>query len=533
MLLPIPVFSTRPSLRAFGEFKLNIRPVKNKTRVLFAGFVHESHTFLEGETSLSDFCVREGDEILMLETDSSPTGGFLTVAKAQQWEVVPTILAVAEPSAIISDEAFESIWGSFKKKAIPAITQGIDAIYFVLHGAGSCKTYSDAEGEWLKRVRQLDGVSGIPIFGVIDLHANFSQAMADHSDCLIAYRENPHTDSRESAMRAADLLASVLNGSPIPRHYVRQVPIMWPPTGTATACDPMRALLAEARSLEQSHPELTAININAGFSFGDGPEVGVSFSLSTVGGTDVVERVFQRLTAIASQNAAAGDVTDESIDSVFEKLDRWREDGDLNGLHVLVEPSDNIGGGGPGGGVTLLRRLHKEKFPNVGFAVWDVDAIETLRTCTVGDRVSLSLGGKGSRLYDGPVILECELVRFGSGRFELEDKHSHLASQTGDWFDMGDCAIIRCDELTILVSTKATPPMDLGQWKHFGINPEDFTIIVIKAAVAHRAAYDPIARRQLWVETRGPCTSDLTRFDYRARRRPMLPFEPLAATVTQ
>ena len=48
-------------------------------------------------------------------------------------------------------------------------------------------------------------------------------------------------------------------------------------------------------------------------------------------------------------------------------------------------------------------------------------------------------------------------------------------------------------------------------------------MIGVKAAVAHRRAYDPIARRSFTVTTPGPCTSDLTRLPYKRVRRPVFP----------
>ena len=37
----------------------------------------------------------------------------------------------------------------------------------------------------------------------VGCYSHFSPAMAQHANCLVAYRENPHTDGRESAVRAA------------------------------------------------------------------------------------------------------------------------------------------------------------------------------------------------------------------------------------------------------------------------------------------------------------------------------------------
>ena len=67
----------------------------------------------------------------------------------------------------------------------------------------------------------------------------------------------------------------------------------------------------------------------------------------------------------------------------------------------------------------------------------------------------------------------------------------------------------------ILLTSRKTPPFDLGQWRSQGIDPAQLKVIVVKAAVAHRQAYDPITARSITVDTPGPCRSDLTQFDYK------------------
>jgi len=58
---------------------------------------------------------------------------------------------------------------------------------------------------------------------------------------------------------------------------------------------------------------------------------------------------------------------------------------------------------------------------------------------------------------------------------------------------MGPCAVIRAGGVTLLLTSRKTPPFDLGQYRSQGIDPEKFSFIGVKAAVAHRRAYDPIA----------------------------------------
>ncbi|MBT5846848.1 MAG: microcystin degradation protein MlrC, partial [Verrucomicrobiales bacterium] len=120
----------------------------------------------------------------------------------------------------------------------------------------------------------------------------------------------------------------------------------------------------------------------------------------------------------------------------------------------------------------------------------------------------------GSRFDKGPLELEVELVSRSDGRFELEDKQSHLASMCGDYFDMGNCAVVQHAGMTILLTTNKTAPFDLGQWRSQGVEPATLNVIVAKAAVAHRAAYDPIAARSFTVDTPGPCSNDLKRLPY-------------------
>jgi microcystin degradation protein MlrC len=92
---------------------------------------------------------------------------------------------------------------------------------------------------------------------------------------------------------------------------------------------------------------------------------------------------------------------------------------------------------------------------------------------------------------------------------------------------MGPSAVVRVGEgITVLLTSRKTPPFDLGQLRSQGIVPEELALIGVKAAVAHRRAYDPIAAKSYTVTTPGPCTSDLTRLPYRRIRRPVFPLDP-------
>lgn len=514
-------------------------------RVLIAGLFHETHTFLEGTTGLADFEVRLGAEMLGCAGDASPLGGALDAARGFGWTVLPTADFRASPSAMVTDEVVETFWHEFHQRAEPELKRGVDGIFLVLHGAMASQSLPDVEGELLARLRALPGAERVPVFGVFDLHANFSPAMAQHTNCLVAYRENPHTDGRESAVRAAGLLQRCFETGEVPRMVFESTPIVWPPTGTGTANEPMRGLEALARDTEQrasikltsartptsaaaasgrgrpgSEAGIWSANVVAGFSFADTPDTGVSFVIATTGSDDEARSALKELSALALRTKELGNATEPLVDEVLAKLLPAPP-----GLTVLVEPSDNIGGGAPGDGTGLLRAMLKHRLPNCAIAINDPEAVAQLASLPLGARATLPIGGKGSRLDAGPLVLEMELLSRRDGHFNLEDKQSHLASMCGDAFDMGPCAVVRHASVTILLTSRRTPPFDLGQWRSQGLEPRDFAFIGVKAAVAHRRAYDPIAARMLWVDTPGPCTSNVRALPYQRIRRPVFPLD--------
>ena len=508
-------------------------------RILFAGLFHETNTFVEAVTPLADFAVSQGEGLLACAGDSSPMGGALATALELGWTVLPGVDLRAMPSAMATDEVVEFFWRELQAAVTAATADGLDAVFLVLHGAMVTVSYRDVEGELLCRLRALPGLERLPVFGVFDLHANFTLRMAEQANCLVAYRQNPHTDAREAAARAVHLLDRCLATGELPRTHWVHPPILWPPTGTASAAEPMRSLLALARELEASHPEFLCVNVIPGFSFADTEEAGVSFTVCTTGRPGPAAVALSRLAALAWKRRAQGNCTETPALEIVRKALASA----VPGLTVIAEPADNIGGGAPGDGTGLLRAFLTLGVSNAGLALTDPEAVQTVRAWAEAQdqgpllfplpgRVTLAVGGKKSSLDQGPVELEVEVLSLSGGRFELLDKNSHLASASGDYFEMGECAVVRSGKVTLLLTSRPTPPMDLAQWTSQGIAPGDFSYLGVKAAVAHRGAYEPIAARLLWADTPGPCTSRLDTLRFAHVRRPVFPLDADARGVS-
>ena len=487
--------------------------------VLLAGLFHETNTFVGGLTPLESFEVRRGEEILAAEDDGSPLAGALAVARECRWDVLPAIDLRAMPGATVADEVVDRFWSAFHDSAERA-AEGVDGVFLVLHGAMVSESLFDVEGEILHRIREFPGLSEIPICGVLDLHANFTGEMARCSDGLIAYRENPHTDAELAARDAAHLLDRLMRTGEMPATVWHRPPIVWPPTGTGTADDPMLTLEARAREIESGDPEILAVNVFAGFSFADTPDTGVAFSAVTLGDPEQAETYVRGLSELAVSMRALGNRPGIPLEEAIPLLSK--HDG---GPVLLVEPADNIGAGAPGDLTFILRALVENRVANAGVIINDPETVAALSSSTPGDRLSAMIGGKSGAAGAEPLALDVELVSQSDGRFTLEDPQSHLASLFGREIEMGPSAVVRVQGIRILLTSHKTPPFDLGQWRSQGIDPEALSVIAVKAAVAHRRAYNPIASASYTVDTPGPCSENLLRLPYRRIRRPIYPLD--------
>ncbi len=111
------------------------------------------------------------------------------------------------------------------------------------------------------------------------------------------------------------------------------------------------------------------------------------------------------------------------------------------------------------------------------------------------------------------------------GVFTCELPDNHFAGFYGTTVHMGRTAWLRAGGVNLILTERKTPPFDLAQLRSAGVIPEAQKMIVVKSAVAYRAAYLPIAAGVIEMDTAGLCTANLTRFPYRHLPRPIFPLD--------
>jgi microcystin degradation protein MlrC len=250
-------------------------------RVLTGDLNHETNTFSRRPTGTPEFesyLVVEGPEILARFRDvNHEQAGFIDCAARYGWELVPTVVASANPGGTVTAEAFERYAGLILDTARTAGPW--DGVALSLHGAMVADAIEDGEGELLRRLRDVIGPD-VPVAVTLDLHANVTPDMAALANILVSYKTYPHVDMRETAVHAGRLLEEVMAGRTVARTIVRQPPQLEGLDGGRTDVGPMVGLLDEVRRFE-AEEGIHAVSLNAGFALADiacvGPSVTVTF----------------------------------------------------------------------------------------------------------------------------------------------------------------------------------------------------------------------------------------------------------------
>lgn len=262
--------------------------------VLTGELSHETNTFSVRKADYRAFAERyvlAGDAAIAARGNAN-TGlaGFLDVARAEGTTVIHSVSAGAEPSGLVTAEAFDRLVGVIVERATQHRGR-IDGVLLALHGAMVTEATQDGEGETLARLRAVLG-DKVPIAITLDLHANVTQRMCDLAEIIVSYKTYPHVDMRETARHAAAILHRTMKGEIRPRTLRVHLPMLEEPNGCRTDIGPMIDWVARARDYERQR-DVFAVSINGGFAAADIQEVGPTV-LVTGQGDQTAQRDFAR-----------------------------------------------------------------------------------------------------------------------------------------------------------------------------------------------------------------------------------------------
>lgn len=485
-------------------------------RVGIIALQHESNTFLLASTTLEDFqrgILASGENLLRHYADSHhEVGGFIQGIGEQNLTLVPIFAAWATPGGTITADTYRALH-NLLFRALEA-AGSLDGLLVAPHGAGVCESEPDMDGHWLSALRQRVGPD-VPIICTLDLHANLSQRMVDACDATIAYRTNPHLDQHDRGLEAARLLARTLRGEIRPVQGTAFPAMAINIAAQQTDAAPCSRLIAQLDT--QLRLGLLSNSAVLGFPYADVPEMGSSFIAVTDNDPALAQRAASEMAdwLMTHRQDFLGDLF--NIEQAVERAMM------LQGPVCLLDVGDNVGGGSPGDGTLIVHALHARRIRSF-VCLYDPAAAQRAAGAGIGQSIELEMGGHTDDLHGPPLRTVVTIVSLHDGRFtETQPRHGGRLH-----YDMGKTAIVRTvDGLTIQLTSRRTPPFSLNQLLSCGIDPAGFRVLVAKGVNAPIAAYQPVCRHILRVNTPGVTTADMTQLPFRNRRRPMFPFEPV------
>ncbi len=479
------------------------KEIKKLPRIAIAGIGIESSTFSPALTHEEAFHARIGDSIFgrypFFDADSD-------VRKRAEW--IPTLLGKSLPGGTTTREAYESMVA----KTLKMLKENgpYDGLFFDIHGAMSVVGLEDAEGDLIKRIREVIGTE-VLVSTSMDLHGNVSEALAEHSDLITCYRMAPHEDALESKERAiTNLLDRLENGKGKPKFKAWvPVPILLPGEKTSTRIEPGKSLYAKIPAITEQEGVIDAA-IWIGYAWADESR---NHAVVMVTGDDK-----EQVTAGAEKLANAfWDVRNEfefvaAVATLEESLDMAIASKDQP--FIISDMGDNPTAGGAGDVTWTLQQIlarpefKKANGPSLIYA--SIPGPEF-----VNEAVKIGVGGKINALAGAAV----------DNRFAPPLKLSGIikAIKKGDR-DAEIEVVVKVGSVHVIVTKKRKPYHQEEDFTNLGLNPRDSAIVVVKIGYLVPELYD---MRKGWIMalTPGGVDQDLERLGYKNIKRPMFPLD--------
>ena len=495
-------------------------------RVLTGRFMHETNTFSIQKTDMAlwrrrDFH-RDNEIPVAFRGTRSALGATFEAADKFGWTLIHPVSANANPSGIVTDDAFEQIGGLMLQAA--ERQKPIDGVLLHLHGAMVVDSYEDGEGELLARLRRMLGPD-VPVVVTLDLHANVTELMADNASALIAFRTYPHIDQYERAWQGAELLERAMQGEVKPKTVIARRPMLYGLDRGRHQAGPFAELLARGERLEAAG-EILVASPCAGFSRANIRDVGPSVTVTV----DAA-----RPGAVARGQAVAEECVDycwETRDyesfkllSVAEAVAKAKAGKPGDKPLVVADYTDNPGGGGYGDATAFLKGLVEGGVEPVAFhAICDPEAVAQGMRAGIGMQTTIPIGGKtDSRMGGGPLQLTGEVTHLSNGKFI-----AYGPMGGGLERDYGPSMVFRVGGIDIICISNNGQAVDLAQFTSLGIDPTRYPTVCVKSMQHFRAAFEPIAREVILVDTGALCSENYTPELFDKVRRPVWPLDPIS-----
>ncbi len=426
-------------------------------------------------------------------------------AKSEGFTLIEGSCFAASPAGTTNRKDYETMRDEILAQLNAALP--LDAVLLGLHGAMVAYGYDDVEGDIIERTRAIVGAKCV--IGVeLDPHCHLTLKRVRLADVMVLYKEFPHTDVVERAEDVLDLVLATLRGKikPVMSLYdCRQI------QSYPTTLPLMRAFVDKIKAMEGKDGVLS-ISIGHCFPYADVPELSARVLVVTDGDK-------------AKADALATSLGEEMVSMRGKTMPEFFDTaaGVAAGLTfnaapvVIAEPSDNAGGGAPSDNTSILRELIVRNADNVALGpIWDPVAVRLCFDAGVGASFPLRFGGKIGPTSGAPVDATVQVIGLAADCWQ---------SFGPTKVPLGDCAAIRVGGIEVVLITKRTQALGLELFTNLGIDPRAKKLVVVKSTNHFMAAFGPIAKKVIYIDSDAPLTRDYRKIPYARVQRPIWPLD--------
>lgn len=418
----------------------------------------------------------------------------------------------------------QSVMDYFLDHFLTTIRQNLplDGVFISLHGAMQSTVYDDVEGEVLERIRSVVGEKCI-IAASTDLHAYVSEKMVKYANIITAYHTYPHVDFFDTGYRAAKLGLACLSEGKKPQMACVKVPICVSASSYDTLGGSMKdlmeyckGLIADGKVLDYGvYPVTPWLDVNGCYStvtaIAEDKETAEAYA------KDIAERFY----AIRHNFVC----NFYSVDEVIEIAENNKAGGPV----ILQDSSDSPGAGAAGDSMAAIARMIELGKTGIKTAIVlnDPYAADKAHELGVGAKAVFKLGASRD-----PNSVSVEVEGYVRSLHDGEYIQEGPAGK-GNVNRIGNAAVIRFDNIDVVVCHWMAGCSDPQLFRAFGIEPTLYQILVIKACTSYRVAYKQFTDQFLETNTPGSATSDLNQLPYKKYAKNGYPWVDAEFTPTE
>ena len=481
-------------------------------KVLIGQFINEANANIPVKDELTTFDIAFGDELI----EKMQVGDIFEQAGI---EIIPSVYAVSGASGVIKRHTFDYIEACFLN-AVREHLHEIDGIYLMLHGASEVDGLGSGDHHILKAIRELVGPY-IPITVACDPHGNLCQDYVEATTAIRSYRQSPHTDSRDTWRKMAQMVCDLVKDRRNIHSVYRKLPMILGGEQSVSADEPVRSINQYLDELEQD-PRILSCSWHVGYIRHD---------------TDVAGCGIVVVPATEADQAYAEEVADKLADYVWNKRHEFHytgttakpEDALAMALSfegkpfVITDSGDNTTSGATGWNTFILRQaLAVKSDKRILFAsICDPKTCDLLDGLDLGTKTEIELG-VGHDAMSEKVKLEVTVLSKGEVVRPIGIGTEGIAKT------FGKCVVVHVEgtAIDIIVANHRQSYAHAIQFESAGVNWMDYDVTVVKQGYIFPYLKENAAGYVMSL-TDGATPQDTASIPFKRIMRPMFPVDQI------